>query len=216
MNDKIRKVDIASWNRKDIFNFYGDFDEPRFTIVSKIDVTNLYNTKSLNRISFYFSLIYLSIKAMESIEEFHYRIKNNEVFYYQSIYPSFTILKDGERNFKIVTTSIKDDESIIDFSKRCRILNFNAKEFFNNDIEFDEEQLVYITCIPWINVISLVEERKFDKNDSIPHIAWGKYEIINGRYYLNYELQVNHRLIDGLQVGEYFLKLQELIDNLKN
>ena len=49
--------------------------------------------------------------------------------------------------------------------------------------------------------------------DSIPRIAWGKYFEENGKIKLPLSVQAHHSLVDGVHVGQYFNKVQEILDN---
>ena len=48
------------------------------------------------------------------------------------------------------------------------------------------------------------------RDDSVPHIAWGKYTEEGGRLTLGISIEVNHRLIDGLHIGRFFAELTRL------
>jgi Chloramphenicol O-acetyltransferase len=209
----MKKINIDSWSRKEMADFYKDFNDPCFSVVSPIDITKLYQFTQMHRISFYYSLIYLSISALESIDEFHYKINKDEVFYYDHLVPSFTDLRKGETKYYIVTTKIQEDISLVDFAKQTKIVSASQTKFID-DSNFDPQELVYITCLPWMDITSVTEERKFNVDDSIPHLCWGKYVQTNGKYVLHYEVLVNHRLVDGYHVGLFFNRLQELINNL--
>lgn len=52
------------------------------------------------------------------------------------------------------------------------------------------------------------------RDDSVPHIARGKYTEEGGRLTLGISVEVNHRLIDGLHIGRFFAELTRLIDEL--
>ena len=49
------------------------------------------------------------------------------------------------------------------------------------------------------NVHELASEQARD--ESIPHISWGKYIKHDDQFELGISIEVNHRLIDGLHVG---------------
>ena len=40
-------------------------------------------------------------------------------------------------------------------------------------------------------------------DSSIPQIAWGKYRDEDGRKTLNISMEVNHRFVDGLNIGRF-------------
>lgn len=62
------------------------------------------------------------------------------------------------------------------------------------------------------NVHELASEQARD--ESIPHISWGKYIKHDDQFELGISIEVNHRLIDGLHVGQFAEALTRFIDEL--
>lgn len=209
-----KEIDINKWSRKSQAEFFIGDEEPRFSLTSTLDVTNLYRFVKENRLSFYYALIFLSMQSMNSIEEFHYKLDGNKVYYYDALQPSFCDLRKGETNYYIVDVRMDKNEDIRSFDKKCTEKSFSQKVFIDEK-GFEQNELVFISCLPWIDVTSMVEERHFDKNDSIPRVCWGKYVETNGRLILHYSIMVNHRLMDGYHIGLFFNRLQESINKLQ-
>ncbi|MFA6861311.1 MAG: CatA-like O-acetyltransferase [Bacilli bacterium] len=193
-----------SGSEKRISDFFASLEEPRFTVVSPLDVTKIYKYCEINGISFYYSLCYLAVKALNSIEEFHYKIQTNGVFTVDELVPSFTDLRKGTTDFYICILPIKKNETMLQYAKRAKDYSQSSTEFMNNAENSLIQEMVYISCLPWIDFSSVVEAKKTDRNDSIVHLTWGKYVEENGKLILHCEIQVNHRLVDGLHVGLFF------------
>ena len=64
----------------------------------------------------------------------------------------------------------------------------------------ESDALIYFSCLPWVSLTALTNERDFDADDAIPRIAWGKYHREGEREVLGLALEVNHRLIDWLHI----------------
>ena len=62
---------------------------------------------------------------------------------------------------------------------------------------------MYLSCLPWLDLTALTNERDPDKDDTVPRISWGKYAETDGRKQLNLSLEVNHRFIDGIHIGKF-------------
>lgn len=52
------------------------------------------------------------------------------------------------------------------------------------------------------------------RDDSIPRLAWGKYRKTGEQVELGLSIDVNHRLIDGLHIGQFAQALTAQIDCL--
>ena len=82
------------------------------------------------------------------------------------------------------------------------------------DAESESDALIFISCLPWLELTSLTNERDFDRDDSVPRISWGRYTRTDGRMTLGMSVEVNHRLIDGVHIGRFAQALEGLIDAL--
>jgi chloramphenicol O-acetyltransferase len=56
---------------------------------------------------------------MESVEEFHYKLREDGLYYYDELVPLFTDYEDDNDLF-ITGTELKKDESMIDFCKSVK------------------------------------------------------------------------------------------------
>lgn len=79
--------------------------------------------------------------------------------------------------------------------------------------------MIYFSCVPWIDITAVTNERDLAadgaKDESIPHITWGKYVPVGERMELGISIEVNHRLIDGLHIGKFAEELSRLIEELE-
>lgn len=208
------KIDLQSWNRKDIFSFFENMSNPFYVVSFRQNVTKLYDFVKKNNLSFYYSLVYLCTRAVNEINAFHYVIKNGEIYRIDRRDPSFTDLRSGSENFYIVTLSAKN--SIFEFNKAAKARSMNQTKFIDQDSETDT--LIYFSCLPWIDITAITNERDLladdAKDDSVPRISWGKYIEKDGRKELGISIELNHRLVDGVHIGMFAEKLSNLIDEL--
>lgn len=78
----------------------------------------------------------------------------------------------------------------------------------------ETDALIYISCLPWVDLTGCTHERNMDADDLIPRITWGKIIQENGRETVGMALEVNHRTIDGIHIGKFYECLQHMIDQL--
>lgn len=210
------KIDMEKWDRKDIFSFFGGISNPFYVVTYRQDVTELYSFVKRNKLSFYYSLIYLCTKAVNNVNAFHKVIRGGEVFRIGDRIPSFTDLKKGSESFYIVTLPL--GENIAAFSENAR--KKSAEQTFFIDKAAETDALIYFSCLPWVDITAVTNERdlsaKNAPDDSVPHITWGKYVKNGDRLELGISVEVNHRLIDGVHIGRFAEELDRLIKNLGN
>lgn len=202
-------VDRAAWPRRELFDFFSAMSQPFYSVTFRQDVTRLYAFAKENRLSFYHSLVCLCTKAVNQVEAFRYALRGEDLVLFDRRNPSFTDLKPGAENFHIVTLPMEED--IRSFCAAARARSAAQVSFLDQEDSLD---LIYFTCLPWVEMTGLTNERDFDPDDAVPRIAWGKYAGEGGRKVLHISMELNHRFVDGLHVGRFHEALSEMIEAL--
>lgn len=207
----MKHVSLENWSRKDIFQFFSGLSNPFYSITFKLDVTNLCRYVKSNGLSFYVSMIYLCTKAVNQVEAFRYMLDGHEdLVLLDRRNSSFADLKPDSDAFHIVTMPCEGT-----MAEFCRA----AKEQSQAQTTFQDPaagagDLVYFSCVPWVEMTGLTDEQEYDPDDSVPRIIWGKYVEENGRKILHISLKLNHRFIDGVHIGKFHDALCRLISEL--
>lgn len=204
-------IDQSQWGRKEQFDFFSTLSYPFFNLCFPVDVTNLRRYTKEKGLSFYYSMIFCVTAAMDEIEAFRVKIRGEKVILHDHLVPSFTFLKPGREDFQIAT--LETGKDMEDFCRRaaraCQV-----QTAFMDEQDFEPDQLIYISSIPWMPITAISHERDLNKDDSIPRIAWGKYEERDGRLLLTCGAECSHRLVDGYHVGRFYQNLQTRINEL--
>ena len=207
----MQKIDFDSWKRKPLFQFFEGESYPFYSVTFVQDVTDLHAYTKKNGLSFYYAMLYLCNKALNSIEAFRYGMVDGELVLHEKRRGSFTDVRPGDDFFHIVVAPM--DGTLEEYCAAAGKANAEQEEFI--DFATDGDDMVYFTCAPWFEMTSMTNERDFRKYDAIPRVAWGKYVERDGRLQLNISIEVNHMFIDGLHIGLFHQKLAELIEELK-
>ncbi|MBE6121240.1 MAG: chloramphenicol acetyltransferase [Erysipelotrichaceae bacterium] len=206
-----RKIDFESWERKELYNHFLHTEKPFWSVTFRADVTKLRRYAKTHRLPFYFVMVWAVTEAMNRTDAFLYTIREDGIYHLERRYPSFTYLPPGSDLFRIATID-KDVSSPEDFCRAASEITSSQDCFLVESKESD--QLIFISCLPWIDVTGLTNEGMTDPSDSIPRIAWGQYQEENGRLMLGMSLEVNHRLIDGLHVGQFYENFGTILEQL--
>jgi len=205
-------VDMENWKRREHFAFFHSCDYPQYNVCMNIDITHFLDVVRQNRLSLYYSLIFAAATVANECENFRYRIRDGRVILHDKTHPSFTDITPGDDLFKIVTMELSGD--LLHFSEKAREAAKCTTDYFPNFADAKRDDLIYITCLPWISFTSMSHTIKLGADDASPKISWGKYFEDNGRILLPLSVQVNHALADGLHVGEYVNRLQVYLDSM--
>lgn len=203
-------IDYNSWQRREIFEFFSAVSDPFYSVSFRLDVTRLYNYVKPRGLSFYYALVFLVTEAVNSVEALRVAMDGGKPVLLENRKPSFTDMKKGSEVFHIVTMPTGD--SLEDFCAAAAEKSRNQQVLIS--AEEETQELLYISCLPWVDMTALTNERDFDRDDSIPRVAWGKYTEENGRKTLCVSIELNHRFADGVHIGMFARELERLMAEL--
>jgi chloramphenicol O-acetyltransferase type A len=206
-------IELETWKRKEHFEFFHRMDYPQYNICANIDVTHFLKAIKEKSLPFYYAMIFASTYAANLVPNFRYRIREGKVVLHDTVHPSFTEMSSKDDDlFKYVLVDMGDD--MVKFVREAKKAAENQKCYFDFEKQKGRDDLVYITCLPWISFTQMTHTISLDRDDAAPRISWGKYFEQNGKTLLPFSVQVNHAFVDGIHVGRYFEELQKYIDNL--
>lgn len=211
----MKYIDLENWKRKEHFEFFYKMDYPQYNICMNLDVTNFLKFVKDMKFSFYYSMIYAVTNIINITEDFKYRIRDGKVIFHDIIHPSFTDIGVyfNDELFKMVTLDFNQNLEI--FQKTAKITSQNQTKYFPKT-SAGRDDLIYISCIPWISFTHISHTISLNRNESVPRISWGKYYKSENKVLLPFSVQVHHALNDGIHVGKYIEKLQAYLNEIKN
>lgn len=197
----MRKIDLSAWPRRELYELFSQCDWPFYALSFPLDVTRLRAYTRRSGLSFYYTLVWLLTRGMQQQEAFRLRIRAGELFVMDELLASCTDLQPGAEVFRFLTLPARGAPE--DFCRRAKELAGAQKTLFDSVMEARDD-VVYFSCLPWLPVLSLTNERRTDPDDCIPRVGWGRYQEENGRLMLPVCLEVNHRTVDGLHIGRLY------------
>jgi len=205
-------IDLAVWERRQIFETFSRCGWPFYSLTIPVDVTAVRAASKAGGLSFYYTMVWLCVKAVNAVPEFRLRIRSGQVVRLDWTEPSFTVLKPDSESFQIVTMPWQED--LAAFCARAKERAARQSAFLNQSNESDG--LIYLSCTPWFDFTALTNERSLDPDDTIPRLAWGRYYEDRGRLWIHLSIDVNHRTIDGLHIGQLKAALDREIAGLED
>jgi chloramphenicol O-acetyltransferase type A len=201
-----RYLDVNSWARRDVFNFFRDFDKPYFNICTQLDITNLLALLSQRpKMSLSLTYHYFALRAANETEPFRYRLRAGQVVVYDVIHGGTTVLLPDE-NFTLAYFDYETNfDTFIAKAERAVSEVLTGDGAFRPDPSDDR---IHFTALPWVSFTSFSHARNWRREDSIPKIAFGKFTRDGARTLLPFSVEVHHALMDGLHVGRYLARLE--------
>jgi chloramphenicol O-acetyltransferase type A len=207
----MKKVDLNSWNRKEHFEFFSQFDEPFYGLVSDIDCTSAYQSSRENGHSFFAWYLHRSLLAVNQVEAFRLRIVNKEVVLFDEVHASTTIArKDG--TFGVTFVPFSEDFETFLQSLNAEIEGVKSSTGMRLNIPAQRHDVIHYSSIPWVQFTGLTHPRKYYNDESEPKISFGKIHQKADRWLMPVSVFAHHGLADGLHIGQYFQRFQGLMD----
>lgn len=191
-------IDTASWERREAFALFSQMEFPFYSVTVPVDVTKVKKAAAERGLSFYRLMIWVCTKAVNSVPQFRLRVRGEQVVRLDRADPSYTALRPGSEQFQIITLPWQEDPAAF-----CQAAGRKeAAQTVFLEPEQETDALIYFSCVPWFDFTALTNEHSLDRDDTIPRLAWGKYFEREGRLWVHLSVEVNHRLIDGLHIGQ--------------
>lgn len=185
-------------------DFFGRIAVPFYSVTFRLDVTRLKARCREENLPFYYAMMYVTMRAVNSVEEFRYEMRDGLLTLRPYRSPSYTFPYE-EEIFGICGVEWDETESAADFTARCKA----AEQALTAPLPTAEEDAsgcdVYLSCLPWFDYGHMTQEFDLDRDDSTPRILWGKFTADErGTLTLPYTVQVNHRFLDGVHLGKLY------------
>lgn len=204
-----RVLDMANWERKDHYAFFNQFEEPFFSVTVKVDVTKAYIRAQEQQTLFFLYYLYTSLLAANRVENFRYRIKDEQVLIYDEVHASPTINRpDGTFGFAYL--DFKEEYALFESEATKEIERVRESKGLIPAVS--GENVIHYSTIPWIDFTGLSIARCFKFKDSSPKITFGKMTKERHVRSMPMTVHAHHALMDGIHVGEYIGLFQNLLN----
>ncbi|RAJ98327.1 CatA-like O-acetyltransferase [Aliidiomarina maris] len=205
-------IDTNRWPRRAQYEFFSEFEEPFFGLSADVECGAAYSLCKAKGYSFYLYYLHKILLAANQIEEFRYRIEDQQVVLWDSIRIGGTVDRaDGTFGFAHYSFA-QDFEQFAQLAKAEM-----ARVRGRSDLEHSDGQddIIHFSAIPWVSFTSLSHARHFKRADSCPKISTGKLrEVMTGKglaTVMPVSVHGHHALMDGMHVGRFFELLEALL-----
>jgi len=207
-------LDLETWPRRDLFEFFRGYQNPYFNICTQLDITRLMAfLRDRPGVSVSLAYHYFALRIANAIEPFHYRLEGDDsVIIHEVINGGTTVLLPNE-TFTYAYFDYHEDFHQFTTEAGAAIERVRAEGSLKPTMRYD---LIYFTTLPWVSFTSFAHARTPGRGESIPRIAFGKFLRDGDRIHLPISVEVHHALMDGLHVGRFFISLEEALAKPEN
>lgn len=216
-----KHIDMSKYPRIDHFNHFLAMDHPCASVTVQVDITDWLPRLKASGCPFFLSFQYAAVRAANRIPEFRQRIVPEGIVEYDYSNPSYTVaLPDGTYRYCLVNVNQPFEQ----YLEEGRIKQAAAQEAERLEEEGDVLSLLFTSCVPWLNYTEAMMPYPHN-HFSIPNICWGgckkeKYLALEDgqvvekvKVSIPVTLLINHALIDGRHIGQFYANLDEELKN---
>lgn len=212
---KFEKINMETWNRKNVFNHFINDVRCVITLTAYMDVTNLVQGCKKADYRFYPTYIYLVSKIVNRHKEFRMGYDEfGDVGFRDIVSPSYVVFHPEDEAFtRLVSEYTTDFEVFYHQVINDMEQHKNERAF---EVQYTDISTFDVSCLPWISYKSF-DLHIFDSGTYLaPVITWGKYEKKDNKLLMPLTLQIHHAAVDGFHVARFFSDLQIEIEKLAN
>ena len=215
MEKGFAKIDLDRWPRREHYEFFKQYAIPFFSITSSIDVGPLRRALKERGVPFTVGLLHTLSRAANSVAEFRQRIREDAPIEHRIVHPGVTVLCE-EDVFRFCF--LRYDEDFDRFAteasaamEAARAAESLVPESIAEGEGSLRDDLLYCTSLPWFSFTGMFHPLRSDPLDSVPRIAWGRFEESGSQLVMPLNVQAHHALIDGIHIARFIKRVEDLI-----
>lgn len=192
-----KPIDLETYPRRDIYAHFLTFEIPVVTRTLQLDVSAVLALAKSRKLRFSLTLGFILTRAVNHVPEMRHRIQHGQLFDYDKIIPSITVLGPDKKFY--FSKGVYSGCFAQDYPSNAAILERAALGQEPNGGS-DNQGQIFITMNPWNSFTSLSFPYS-SKVASIPVFGIGKMYEDAGRTMVPFAMQTHHSLVDGYHVG---------------
>ncbi len=206
------RIDIDTWKRREHFQLYKNFANPFFSLTADVDAGATRELCSASGgPSFFLATVYLALKVCNEIEAFRTRVRGDTAWVHDQVSITPTVLRT-DNTFGFVRFDPAPDYKT--FEAAGEIAVAEAKTLKPLVVSHPDDNLIYHSTIPWVRFTSFTNALDA-ASDSVPRVVFGKCVKEGNRWPMPVGVEVHHSVVDGADVGQFFEKFEDALQNFR-
>lgn len=196
------KIDLETWDRLSVYNFFNGFEDQLFSIDFDINLPEEFVKKcKAKRLTPFVATLYTFSKVLNSIENFRYRLMNEEVVLYDQIDPMWVEI---DVNKQLVPVTCKFDSDL-------EVFVSNLKNKTPVGTGFMKENPAHFTASNnhWLEWTS-VKHTRCTNNETNQKLVWGK--IVEDK--VRFSMELSHLFADGYHISLFKKQVEQMFKEL--
>ncbi len=205
----MKTFDPTEWSRRDHYQWYRGLEFPYLGVTANVDVSDLLRAREERGEPLFAGMLHRIMQAANRVPELRRRIRIEEdrdvVVEHETVHPGFTV-EGGEGLFNFAAVELTPDRAR--FCEAVAEASLAKRDSTTlTPFEHERDDLIFCSCMPWIDFTHVTHPVPLKRLDSIPRIAWGRIVKDTDQARCAVNIQAHHAIIDGAHVGAFFKHL---------
>lgn len=202
-------IDLNTYPRREHFAYFSSLQNPTMGATVQVDVTEFLKTLEERRYPFFLSFLYVVAETANSVRELRQRIEKGSIVEYDYCKPSCTVMKsDGTYAYCTLDGRMPFETFLREGRERMEQAKAGGGLTESEDVASE----IFVSCLPWMNYTALVQPMGVPADSNV-RITWGRYTWNGGRAVIPVTFLAHHALVDGLHMGQFFMRMDEKLKN---
>ena len=206
----MKTIDLETFPRRSHYEFFKSYAYPYMGMTANVDVTNLYHAAKERGGSPFLAFLWAAANAANSVPELRQRMVGEGIVEYDHCDTAHTVALPDGTFVNCRTDCRRSFDEFLVYGKQCQEEAKGRHGFVQPGD--DETELIFVSSTPWVTFTQVIQPTPIPADSNV-RIVFGKFFEQNGRKLMPLAIQVNHALVDGLHVGQFYQKFQELADS---
>ena len=199
-----RLIDWERYPRRAHFEYFHAMPDPYAGVTAQVELTPFFTVCRRDRLPFFLSFLYCAGRAANAVRQ---RIVDGRPVEFSTCDTSHTVMReDGTYSY----CRLNCMQPFEDYLPAALTAQAQAKACGGLDDGEDALSLLFVSSLPWINYAALRQPTPVPA-DSNPRLTWGRYGEENGKILMPVTLLVNHALVDGSHIAQFYAALDEAL-----
>ena len=218
-------LDTCNWPRRAAFEHFRHFEQPFFSLCTRLDVAPLKAALARRSPAGGLSLAchHAALRIANEQQPFRLRLEHGagapegaRVRIHSRVDGSTTVLRSDD-SFGFAHLRYQPGFSAFraQSAQAMQAVHDGPPGFHEPPPGLDDADatLMYFTTLPWVHFTSFAHARALSVTDSVPRVAFGRIDAEGTRQWLPVALDVHHALIDGVHAGRFLQALEAALAN---
>ena len=206
----MKQIDLNTFPRRSHYEFFKSYAYPYVGITANVDVTNLIAAAKARGGSPFLAFLWAAATAANSVPELRQRMAGDGIVEYDHCDTAHTVALPDGTFVNCRTDCRRSFDEFLTYGRQCQEETKHRHGFVQPGD--DETELIFVSCTPWITFTQIIQPTPIPADSNV-RIVFGKFFDQDGKKLMPLAIQANHALVDGLHMGQFYQRFQELANS---